>query len=67
VVVHWSASGTNTGAGNGLPATGKAVAGLWGMTIFRFVDGRIREEWTSFDQYAMLQELGLLGGGAATP
>jgi predicted SnoaL-like aldol condensation-catalyzing enzyme len=60
VTVHWSASGTNSGAGNGLPATGKALSGLWGMTIFRIQDGTIREEWTSFDQYALLSQLGLL-------
>lgn len=67
VAVHWSASGTNSGAGNGLPATGRKVAGLWGMTIFRMVDGRIREEWSSFDQYEMLRQLGLLGEAPATP
>lgn len=61
VVVHWSGSGTNTGEGNGLPATGRRMTNLWGMTIFRMEDGKIREEWTSFDQYPMLQQLGLLG------
>jgi predicted ester cyclase len=60
VVVHWSGSGTNTGEGNGLPATGKSLSNLWGMTIFRFEQGKIREEWTSFDQYAMLEQLGML-------
>lgn len=67
VAVHWSASGTNSGAGNGLPATGRTISALWGMTIFRLVDGRIREEWTSFDQYEMLRQLGLLGEAPATP
>lgn len=62
VAVHWSGSGTNTGTGNGLPATGKHLEKLWGMTIFRLEGGQIREEWTSFDQYAMLQQLGLLPG-----
>ncbi len=60
VVVHWTGSGTNSGEGNGLPATGKTLANLWGMTIFRIQGGQIREEWTSFDQYAMLKQLGLL-------
>ncbi len=63
VAVHWAGSGTNTGAGNGLPSTGKSMNNLWGMTVFRIEDGRIREEWTVFDQYSMLQELGLLGAG----
>ncbi len=61
VAVHWAGSGTNSGAGNGLPATGKTVSNLWGMTIFRLEEGKIREEWTSFDQYPMLEQLGLLG------
>ncbi|UXI70302.1 ester cyclase [Tahibacter amnicola] len=65
VAVHWSGSGTNTGTGNGLPATGKRMSNLWGMTIFRMEDGKIAEEWTSFDQYPMLKQLGLLGGDAS--
>lgn len=66
VAVHWSGSGTNTGTGNGLPATGRHLEKLWGMTIFALRDGRIREEWTVFDQYRMLQQLGLLPDPAAT-
>ena len=64
VAVHWSGSGTNSGAGNGLPATGRTMNNLWGMTIFRLDDGMIREEWTVFDQYTMLTELGLIGAEA---
>ena len=60
VAVHWAGSGTNTGAANGLPATGKTLSNLWGTTIFRLDGGRIREEWTVFDQYAMLKQLGLV-------
>ena len=67
VAVHWAGSGTNTGTGNGLPATGRSMSNLWGMTIFRLDAGQIREEWTVFDQYSMLKELGLLGAGEATP
>jgi len=60
VAVHWEGSGTNTGTGNGLPATGRSIR-VWGMTFFRLRDGRIFEEWTQFDQYSMLKQLGLLG------
>lgn len=67
VAVHWSGSGTNTGTGNGLPATGKRMEKLWGMTVFRIEGGQIREEWTSFDQYPMLQQLGLLPAPGGTP
>jgi steroid delta-isomerase-like uncharacterized protein len=59
VTIYWVARGTNTGTGNGLPATGKKVE-LAGITIWRIVDGRINEEWSAFDQLSMMQQLGLL-------
>jgi steroid delta-isomerase-like uncharacterized protein len=59
VTIYWIASGTNTGTGNGLPATGKK-AELPGITIWRIVDGKIKEEWSAFDQLSMMQQLGLL-------
>ena len=59
VTVLWSARGTNTGTGNGLPATGKALQGR-GITIWRIVDGQITEEWSAFDQLSIMQQLGLL-------
>jgi steroid delta-isomerase-like uncharacterized protein len=64
VSVRWTARGTNTGAGNGIPATGKSVV-VRGTTIFRFVDGRIAEEWTSGDSLGMLKQLGLFPGLSA--
>ena len=59
VTIYWIARGTNTGTGNGLPATGKK-AELAGITIWRIVDGKIKEEWSAFDQLSMMQQLGLL-------
>jgi steroid delta-isomerase-like uncharacterized protein len=59
VAIYWVAHGTNTGTGNGLPATGKK-AELAGITIWRIVDGKIKEEWSAFDQLSMMQQLGLL-------
>lgn len=61
VAVHWEGSGTNSGSGNGLPATGRSLR-VQGMTFFKLDGGQIREEWTSFDQYTMLKDLGLLDG-----
>ena len=58
VTVYWIARGTNTGTGNGLPATGKK-AELAGITIWRIVDGKIKEERSAFDQLSMMQQLGL--------
>ena len=59
VTVLWSGGGTNTGEGNGLPATGKKLAGR-GITIWRISGGKIREEWSEFDQLRILQQLGLM-------
>ncbi len=59
ITIYWIARGTNTGAGNGLPATGKKVE-LAGITIWRILDGKIKEEWPAFDQLSIMQQLGLL-------
>ena len=48
VSVYWTASGTNTAAGAGMPATGKSVS-IGGMTLFRFERGLIQEEWSVFN------------------
>ncbi len=61
VAVLWTARGTNTGEGNGLPATGRGGQ-TQGLTIFRLVKGRIAEEWNVMDKYGMLKQLGLLPG-----
>jgi steroid delta-isomerase-like uncharacterized protein len=61
VTIYWIARGTNTGTGNGLPATGKK-AELAGITIWRIVDGKIKEEWSAFDQLSMMKQLGLFPG-----
>jgi steroid delta-isomerase-like uncharacterized protein len=59
VTIYWVARGTNTGTGNGLPATGKK-AELAGITIWRIIEGKIKEEWSAFDRLSMMQQLGLL-------
>lgn len=58
VSVHWQAEGTNTGSGNGFPATGKSLR-VRGMTLFRFSEGRIIEEWGAFDMMALMNQLGI--------
>jgi steroid delta-isomerase-like uncharacterized protein len=58
VSVYWSASGTNTQAGMGFPATGKKIK-IDGMTLFRFRDGKIREEWSVWDMLSVLRQAGL--------
>jgi steroid delta-isomerase-like uncharacterized protein len=59
VAVYWTASGTNTQAGMGFPATGKKIK-IDGMTIFRFKEGKIREEWSVWDMLSALRQAGLL-------
>jgi steroid delta-isomerase-like uncharacterized protein len=66
VAVYWVARGTNTGTGNGLPATGKKVEQS-GITIWRIVDGKIKEEWSAFDQLSMMQQLGLVPANKQEP
>jgi len=59
VVVHWTAWGTNTQPGMGLPATGKPV-NVSGMTLFRFKGGKISDEWNAWSMLSVLKQLGLL-------
>ncbi|MGB9236232.1 MAG: ester cyclase [Terriglobales bacterium] len=59
VAVYWTASGTNTQAGMGFPATGKKIK-VTGMTLFRFQDGKIREEWGVWDKLSAMRQAGLL-------
>jgi steroid delta-isomerase-like uncharacterized protein len=65
VTIYWIARGTNTGTGNGLPPTGKKAEQA-GITIWRIVNGKIKEEWSAFDQLSLMQQLGLLSGQPKT-
>jgi len=49
ITVVWTLRGTHTGSGIGFPPTGVKLE-LRGITVWRIDDGKIREEWTSFDQ-----------------
>jgi predicted ester cyclase len=59
VAVRFSGRGTNTGSGNGLPATGNYAEGS-GITIFRMMDEQIADEWSVTDELGLLRQLGLL-------
>jgi steroid delta-isomerase-like uncharacterized protein len=59
VAVFWTASGTNTQPGMGLPATGKKIK-TSGMTLFRFKAGKIAEEWSAWDMLSVMQQAGLI-------
>jgi steroid delta-isomerase-like uncharacterized protein len=50
VAALWTFRGTHTAGGyGGLPATGTPID-MRGITIWRIVDGKIREEWSCFDE-----------------
>ncbi len=57
VTALWTFRGTHTHEGYaGLPATGARVE-MRGMTIWRVVDGRIRDEWTTFNELGAYRQV----------
>jgi predicted ester cyclase len=56
VSVMWVFRGTNTVSAGWIPATGAKIE-LRGITIWRIVDGRIREEWTDFDTLRIILQV----------
>lgn len=59
VAVYWTATGTNTQPGMGIPATGKKIS-VNGMTIFRFKAGKICEEWSVWDMLSVMRQAGIM-------
>jgi steroid delta-isomerase-like uncharacterized protein len=59
VVTRWSAHGTHQGELAGLPATGKS-ASVTGIVVDRIVNGKIAESWGIFDEFGMMQQLGVI-------
>jgi steroid delta-isomerase-like uncharacterized protein len=59
VVTRWTVAGRQDGELFGLPATGKEVA-FTGIDIHRIANGRIVEEWTSWDALGLMRQLGLV-------
>jgi steroid delta-isomerase-like uncharacterized protein len=66
VVVRWINSGTHVAPFLGIPATGRSFR-MAGIDIHRVADGRLAEHWHVVDQFAMLQQLGLLPAPEGTP
>ena len=59
VVTRLTVTGTQTGALQGIPPTGKKFS-MKGIDIFRVVDDKIVEHWDAVDQLGMLQQLGAI-------
>jgi steroid delta-isomerase-like uncharacterized protein len=58
VAVCSTAKGTHTGAFHGVPATGKRYE-IATMTVWRFVEGKIAEEWVFFNEIDLYRQLGM--------
>ena len=59
VLTRWTGQGTHQGELQGLPATGKSST-ISGIVIDRIVNGKIAESWGLFDNFSMLQQLGVI-------
>ena len=55
--VRYTWTGTNTGAGMSIPPTGKRVS-VDGCDVYRFVNGKIVEEWGHEGYLSLFQQLG---------
>ena len=59
VVTRWTAHGTHQGELAGIPPTGKSST-VTGMGVDRIMNGKIVESWGIFDQFGMMQQLGVI-------
>jgi steroid delta-isomerase-like uncharacterized protein len=58
VVNRWSMSGTHKGELMGIPPTGNQV-GIWGISILRFIDGKVVEIWDAWDNLSFMKQIGV--------
>ena len=59
VVTRWTAHGTHQGELLGIPATDKSST-VTGISVDRIMNGKIVESWGIFDQFGMMQQLGVI-------
>ena len=59
IVKYWQFKGTHTGNFFGIDSTGKTVD-IIGCTIAKMVNGKITEEQDFLDNYAFLQQIGII-------
>jgi steroid delta-isomerase-like uncharacterized protein len=59
VVTRWTADGTHQGELAGIPPTNKTFT-VGGIVVDRIVNGKIAESWGIFDQFGMMQQLGVI-------
>jgi len=56
ITLRWTLKGTNTGPGE-MPPTGKQIK-IWGISILHFANGKLTSEFVSFDNQALMEQLG---------
>ena len=66
VVARLRGRGTHRGDFMGIPPTGKSVD-VGAISVMRFENGRIAEEWEQIDMLSMMQQLGVVPAPEATP
>ena len=59
VAVCFTAKGTHDGVFQGIPPTGKKYE-ISGLTVWRFVKGKIAEEWVFSNDFDLYRQLGLV-------
>ncbi len=59
MAVRWMYHGTRTGNLMNMPSIGRLFS-VQGLNIFRIADGKIAENWASFDMFGLLQQLGVV-------
>jgi steroid delta-isomerase-like uncharacterized protein len=59
VAVRWQMSGTHTAELFGIPPSGKSVS-VAGISLLRFSDGKVVEDWVSEDSLGLMQQIGVI-------
>ncbi len=59
VATRWTMTAIHSGNFMGVPPTDQRIT-MQGMTIDRFVDGKVVEGWDSFDMYGVLKQMGAI-------
>jgi predicted ester cyclase len=57
VMARWSCHGTHKGELNGIAPTGKPFT-ISGVTVARFVNGKLSEGFVNWDALGLMQQLG---------
>ena len=59
VAARLTARGTHEGEFQGISPTGKPIC-FTGMRVFRFINGKIAEEWANLDMLGLMQQIGVV-------